>query len=97
MSVIGTIELFTARSGHCGFSIGTDIFLFGGQNEVEGQVYSSAFKFDTTSYEWSPLPNLPEPRHSGTCVLYKEKALIFAGANQLGVLDNLLIFDPGKN
>ena len=97
VSVLGSPQLFTPRSGHCGFALASEIFVFGGQNETEGAVYSTAFRLDVHNCEWAPLEEMPQPRHSGTCVVHGSRGLIFGGANQEGVVDSLLVFDPGKN
>ena len=97
VSILGSPDIFTARSGHCGFASGYDIYVFGGQNEAEGVIFAASFKFDTSTYTWTQALDMPEPRHSASCVNYKNQALIFGGANQLGPIDSLLIFNPGKN
>jgi len=90
-------EIFSARSGHCGFSLNDTLFIFGGQLEPTGEVFNSSYKLDLLAQEWSILPCLPQPCHSATCCLFRNFAYIFGGANQEGVLDSLLIFDPGNS
>ncbi|OMJ87377.1 hypothetical protein SteCoe_10881 [Stentor coeruleus] len=89
--------IFAPRSGHCGFALNSDIYIFGGQCESENLVFNTSYKLNLKDNTWIILPNLPQPRHSSSCVTYNSKGLIFGGANQEGVLDSLLIFNPGKN
>ena len=73
------------------------MYVFGGQNETEGLVFNTSYILNPVNKFWSINSSLPEPRHSATCVLYNGIALIYGGANEDGVLDSLLLFDPGKN
>lgn len=89
-------EIFSPRTGHCGFAANNTLFIFGGQCESTGEVFNSSYKLDLNTQEWTILSNLPQPRHSGTCCAIGDSGLIFGGANQEGVLDSLLVFEAGK-
>jgi N-acetylneuraminic acid mutarotase len=90
-------DLFTARSGHCCVCLNGSILVFGGQCESEQVVFASCFELSPAASAWLPLPALPEPRHSASCVAYLNRALLFGGANSSGLVSSLLLFDPGNS
>ena len=96
-SYTGSPSIFTPRSGHSGTAIDGFIFIFGGQNESEGAVFSSSFKLDPVNFVWTKIADLPEPMHSSSCISYNSKAIIYGGANHQGPSNSLIVYNPGKS
>lgn len=70
-------------------AIGTDVFIYGGQEPSTGVCFSEVVKIDTTAWVWSvlqPASGKPPARHSHCAGVAHEHALVvYGGASQQSV------------
>jgi hypothetical protein len=70
--------------------LGSDIYVFGGQEEEEGEEISSTFRFNTETNEWTTLAPMPEAKHGhGVCTV---DGLIYVVGGRFS--SSVFCFDP---
>jgi len=79
-------EKLPARSGASATTIGTDVYVFGGQDPSTGVCFNDVVVLDTTSWEWRRLilaeSGSPPPRNGHVaCAAFGGKALVIHGGS----------------
>ena len=79
-------EKLPARSGASATAIGTDVYVFGGQDPSTGVCFNDVVVLDTTSWQWRRLilaeSGSPPPRNGHVaCAAFGGKALVIHGGS----------------
>ncbi|KAK9907332.1 hypothetical protein WJX75_001616 [Coccomyxa subellipsoidea] len=85
------------RSGATMTAIGTNVYLYGGQDPVTGICYDDILMLDTLTWNWSFVEvesGRPPARHSHCTGLFQDHCLlVFGGAGMHGTLGDLWMFN----
>lgn len=85
------------RTGATLTAVGAKLYLFGGQDPTSGACFNDVVALDPATWEWERLSvsgGSPPPRHSHTtCLVNGHCLLVFGGAGQASLLNDLWVFD----
>jgi hypothetical protein len=78
------------RSGHTAFSLGENLYVFGGMNAGAQEIYNDLYRFDTKNYIWTQIEYeqndnivVPAPRNAHAMIVLpsKDQVLLFGGSS----------------
>jgi hypothetical protein len=90
----GVTPMPEARLAFATCAVGTDIYVFGGEDEDEETV-DSVFKYDTVADEWTSLARMPQScAYHSACAL--DGLIYIVGVGGIGSGEGVLCFDPAS-
>lgn len=67
------------RMEHAGTTLDHNLYISGGLQDLEGPVFNTFFRYDTTTDMWFQLPSMPTPRADHAMFAYDNKIYVIGG------------------